>query len=235
MKRIRKLWPGCLRGLVSLSVLMGVCAMLFPLPIAPLQQDSPEKDSTEPFPCQNRPCGCRSADQCWKKCCCFTNTQKVAWAKANRVAIPDYVLVAANSEKCSQDEEQPASKTCCSSKRTSNAKSKLAACSDPPVSLAECCSGKVADSPTSDDASNEIASDPVKSAPVVNHRKWVLAFKVAECEGISTCWFCLPATVLPEPPQVLSAEDSEPDFCIAPSERLHSSTQKPPLPPPRLA
>jgi hypothetical protein len=222
--------------LLSIAVLGTLCAVALPFPLGILGQNGQsQKDSSERFPCQNRPCGCRSADQCWKKCCCFTNTQKVAWAKANCVAIPDYVIVAANSEKCSQDEKQPNSKTCCSSKRRSSAKSKMATCSDPPVSLAECCSGKVADAPTSDDPRNEVVIESAKSTPNVNPWKWVLAFKVAECEGVSTCWFCLPATVLPEPPQVLSAEDSQPDFCIAPSERLHSSTQKPPLPPPRLA
>ena len=98
MKLNRKFLPKLIRGLVSLSVLLGVCAMLFPLPIAPLPQNSPEKDSSEPFPCQNRPCGCRSADQCWKKCCCFNNAQKVAWAKANNVKVPEFVLGAAKKE-----------------------------------------------------------------------------------------------------------------------------------------
>lgn len=39
------------------------------------------KDGSVPFPCQNRPCGCRSASGCLKKCCCFTPAQKSAWAK----------------------------------------------------------------------------------------------------------------------------------------------------------
>lgn len=98
MKLNRKSWPKLVRGLLSLSVLMGICAMLFPLPIAPLPQNLQEKDSSEPFPCQNRPCGCRSADQCWKKCCCFDNNQKIAWAKANNVKVPDFVLAAAKKE-----------------------------------------------------------------------------------------------------------------------------------------
>jgi hypothetical protein len=71
MKLNRKFWRRNVRGLLSLSVLLGVCAMLLPLPFAPQPQNSPEKDSSEPFPCQHRPCGCRSAEQCWKKCCCF--------------------------------------------------------------------------------------------------------------------------------------------------------------------
>lgn len=48
------------------------------------------KDHSVPFPCQNRPCGCRSADTCLKKCCCFTADQKVAWAKMHgHMAAPE--------------------------------------------------------------------------------------------------------------------------------------------------
>lgn len=43
--------------------------------------DRVAKVHSVPFPCQNRPCGCRSADSCLSKCCCFTAEQKVAWAQ----------------------------------------------------------------------------------------------------------------------------------------------------------
>ncbi len=45
-------------------------------------QNSSAKDSSVPFPCQNRPCGCRSAASCLKRCCCFSASQKSQWAKA---------------------------------------------------------------------------------------------------------------------------------------------------------
>lgn len=101
IKPIRKLWPGFVRGLLCLCVLMGICAMLFPLPVAQLPSTSPEKDASEPFPCQNRPCGCRSAEQCCKKCCCFNNAQKISWAKVNHVEVPSCVLAAAKHESLS--------------------------------------------------------------------------------------------------------------------------------------
>jgi len=90
---LRQHWK---RGLVSLAVLVSVCASLFPLPVG--WDSRSEKDLSKPFPCQNRPCGCRTADQCWKKCCCFTNAQKVAWAKAQRVRVPEGVVVSAKLE-----------------------------------------------------------------------------------------------------------------------------------------
>ena len=62
------------------------------------------KDQSVPFPCQNRPCGCRSADSCLKKCCCFTAAQKVAWAKSTIGSqtpkmLPHATTAAANAPK----------------------------------------------------------------------------------------------------------------------------------------
>ncbi|MGO8744746.1 MAG: hypothetical protein ACLQNE_02035 [Thermoguttaceae bacterium] len=56
------------------------------------------KSSKERFPCENCRCGCHSAEQCWKACCCYTNAEKVAWARENGVAVPDYVVTAAKQE-----------------------------------------------------------------------------------------------------------------------------------------
>ncbi len=93
--------------LISLAVLFGICCSVVPLPVG----QRLAKDLSEPFPCQHRACGCRSADQCWKKCCCFTNSQKVAWAKSHRVRLPAAVLASAKRE-CSLDKQR--SSGCCS-------------------------------------------------------------------------------------------------------------------------
>lgn len=75
--------------LISLSVLSHL-----PIPVG----TRVEKDLSHPFPCQFRLCGCRSADHCWKKCCCFTASQKVTWAKENAVSLPSFVQQAAQVE-----------------------------------------------------------------------------------------------------------------------------------------
>jgi hypothetical protein len=100
--------------MISLAILGSICALVFPFPVLiqpALEHESGEsvqdgdegvqhgKETSEPFPCQDRPCGCRSASQCWKKCCCFTNAQKIAWAKSHGVAVPDFVIVAAGQEE----------------------------------------------------------------------------------------------------------------------------------------
>ena len=54
--------------------------------------------STERYPCEKCGCGCRSAEQCWAQCCCFTNQQKIAWARQHGVAVPEFVVAAAKRE-----------------------------------------------------------------------------------------------------------------------------------------
>ncbi len=100
---------------IGLCLLLCFCAMAIPLPMAvPPEPAAGEKDRSQPFPCQDRPCGCSSAEQCWKKCCCFTNVQKVAWAKANNVEIPEYVVKAAEAEQGEQlASAAPREKVCC--------------------------------------------------------------------------------------------------------------------------
>ena len=50
------------------------------------------KDRSTPFPCMDSRCGCRTAEQCWKHCCCHTLEEKLAWAREHGVTPPDYIL-----------------------------------------------------------------------------------------------------------------------------------------------
>jgi hypothetical protein len=61
-----------------------VSAVGFPLPATRI------KDPSAPFPCQDHACGCRSAEQCWRHCCCFTSAERWAWAKAHHIEPPAY-------------------------------------------------------------------------------------------------------------------------------------------------
>jgi hypothetical protein len=48
------------------------------------------KDHSVPFPCQDHSCGCGSAEQCWRHCCCFTVQERWAWAQTHDVEPPAY-------------------------------------------------------------------------------------------------------------------------------------------------
>lgn len=53
-----------------------------------------------------------NAEACWRKCCCHTNAEKLAWAKQHGVTPPDYVVAAAERERSSA-----CGGSCCSTKQ----------------------------------------------------------------------------------------------------------------------
>ncbi len=92
-----------------------VVALGIPIPVVELATGG---KSGEPFPCINCPCGCRTADQCWRHCCCFTLSQRLAWAKDHGVTPPSYVVEAAREEAARENGSRAADdrdhcKPCC--------------------------------------------------------------------------------------------------------------------------
>ena len=63
-----------------------VAVVGLPLPIPQF------KDVSNPFPCLDRPCGCKTASDCWDHCCCFNDQQKLAWAAENGVEPPRFLV-----------------------------------------------------------------------------------------------------------------------------------------------
>lgn len=53
------------------------------------------KSSGHLYPCMNHPCGCASAEQCWRHCCCTSLEERLAWARENHVTPPEYALAEA--------------------------------------------------------------------------------------------------------------------------------------------
>lgn len=78
-----QLWsPMRVRGPVTWACLFlfAVGSVGFPLP----QPLAIQKEAGEPFPCQDRACGCHTAEQCRRHCCCFSAAEKQAWFAARR-------------------------------------------------------------------------------------------------------------------------------------------------------
>ena len=63
---------------------LAACSIDLPTPVVV------QKDTTIAFPCQDRACGCKNADQCWASCCCFSDAEKLVWAEKNGVTLPDW-------------------------------------------------------------------------------------------------------------------------------------------------
>src|SRR5262245_43779754 len=105
------------RGAVAVLALVSqlIATLGLPLPAAISRRG---KGDGQPFPCQSRPCGCATAEECWRgDCCCFTLEEKVAWADANGVEPPPHVwhLLAARAKAPGG---KPAG--CCSSENCPN-------------------------------------------------------------------------------------------------------------------
>lgn len=69
------------------------------------------KDHSIPFPCQDNPCGCRTAEQCWRHCCCLSVEERWAWAQEHNITPPDY----AERPPEGWDEKPQRGKDCCES------------------------------------------------------------------------------------------------------------------------
>jgi hypothetical protein len=88
MPRTRRnhLWRLRARRLVTGVALAAYLAVVIGLPVPA----APVKDRRQPFPCQDHPCGCRTAEECWRHCCCFSPEQRLAWAQERGIEPPPY-------------------------------------------------------------------------------------------------------------------------------------------------
>jgi hypothetical protein len=64
------------------------------------------KDRSQPYPCQDHPCGCQNAEECWRHCGCYTPAERFAWAAAHGIEPPDY------AERPEPDQEQASAHAC---------------------------------------------------------------------------------------------------------------------------
>jgi hypothetical protein len=193
------------------------------------------KDRSRPFPCRDRPCGCVSAEQCFKTCCCHTPAQLLAWARRNdlepavlaalerRAAteIPAATIVSAAS--CCTAPVVLAKATCCT----------VDAPAVPSNVMTDCCS--TGRSPSSDGAARVVEGDPEPHADdePLSRRTVVLKAMLA-CGGIVAEWFSIGGA--PPPPAVVAVA------CISPlavtlvdrDASLRPRHVAPDVPPPRV-
>ncbi|APZ90747.1 hypothetical protein Fuma_00329 [Fuerstiella marisgermanici] len=211
------------RRLIGLALLASLCASFVPLPMP--NAPSLEKDQSQPFPCQNRPCGCASAEQCWKQCCCFTNAQKVVWARENGVTPPDYVVKAARAESS----EKIAKANLLSREICSLCKKPA---TDASGNNKSCCEARDAKSCCSADGSDQREQRKTDEADSEAPR-YVIGFEAMKCRGQGVFWNSLPWAVIPSP--CVSELPVEPGRWDRPqSATVASVAADPPEPPPRL-
>lgn len=219
-RRRAHLREGATRRLIGLALLVSMCASI--LPFFVVDRVSGEKDLSAPFPCQNRPCGCLSAEQCWRECCCFTNAQKVAWARKNRVTPPQYVVEAARSEAQPKQvavspSTRAAGATCRSTSHGCTGKS--------------CCeSGRQSTCSACATSAREQREKPLAG----RSKRFVIGIERMKCRGQGPGWNSLPWADLPVAEEPCIA-GSLPRWDHPSSVIAAFIADDPPEPPPRLA
>lgn len=154
------------------------CALLlvttvgFPLPTFV------SKDTSKPFPCQKRACGCRTAAECWDHCCCFSDEEKLAWAEANHVDPPASFMarMEAKRSKVVQVASSASKPSCCHSSDSCPS----CGTTDQTKSCCACESTK-----KSNDQRVEAEVD------------YILVMEAARCQGTDLSWLCIKVTTLP--------------------------------------
>ena len=164
------------------------------------------KDRSKPFPCQDKPCGCNSAKQCFSSCCCHTPKELLAWARAN--GLEPAVLTALThrmaAETHQQDSPSPPSTestarkaSCCAS--TTAALPSLSPPAIPalhdPADPAEICSDyeSLAATPPSRSSCCSPADtlelpDASQPKPEPDSRRTVVLSAMLACGGIASGW-----------------------------------------------
>jgi hypothetical protein len=99
-RRLNKTLVYVLRGGLLIA---GATAFLVAALGVPLPRGS-AKDRSVAFPCMDRPCGCHDAADCKEHCCCFSSSEKLAWAAEHEVDpapfVDDRTLVALETGSC---------------------------------------------------------------------------------------------------------------------------------------
>jgi hypothetical protein len=233
MQRTR---PLVTKTLITWCALLGYLVVVLGLPLpgvmpvaspsAVLAKRMAGKDHSVPFPCMDKPCGCVTAAQCFRDCCCHTPAETLAWARSHDVS-PDVLRVLRQRVAVG---ERPA-QACCA-----------AAPTDPLEDLSEVCFEyeylAAADDPDSVTSAPLGAAEPERqqghdAQSPVSQRTVVLKSLLA-CGGLVSQWLAVGVCLLPAdatpvacgPPPVEQV-DSGDWFCCG-------QRAEPVTPPPRV-
>ncbi len=166
------------RQACSLVVLAAFLLSCLPVPINRVVSNA----ISAPFPCQSCRCSCSGARQCWTKCCCFSPSQRVAWAKRNGVQPPAYaVLKESTGREEDADVNEPTGRSPKPAARLAN---------QPPKS---CCSNG---QPSNKLCLAESSSETPGALQRPNAASEPMAFSEAGCQGRSSPFTLLPWAIV---------------------------------------
>jgi len=171
------------------------------------------KDQSRPFPCMHRPCGCMTAEQCFRDCCCHTPAETLRWARANRV---EPSVLAALERRVAIDASSAAADGCCT------------AAAEEPSCCTACCEPDAPEPPESQKPQK--TTDP--GEPVSAHTLSLGA--MLACQGVVAEWFATGLAIVP-PVMAGAIEPSPAQWVVAMADDHLLSRHAPPDPPPPRA
>jgi hypothetical protein len=188
------------RSAATLLVIVGYLAgtLGFPLPA------KVAKDTSRPFPCQDHACGCQNAEQCWRHCCCFSNEEKLAWARGHCVQPPEYLASSSphgwRTPRLHESVTQPESPCSC---------------------------GQTACTRDHGDTANAQAAPSSKT-------QWVLGWAAQRCQGHGPLGLPTFVALRPPQPIAWTCSAEPSGYCSPPFTPWTSHTAAPAEPPPRV-
>lgn len=207
-RRFRQLLKRSRRPLFVGVALLGYLAAAFGIPLPARSV----KDLSIPFPCQDRPCGCATAAECWQSCCCFSREEHLAWARAHHVEPP-----AGYADSGWNDRPERTGKSDCCQAKTS-------CCANDTPTKPSCCAAGTCDS-----SKQQQTAD---TAPIILQR-WIVGSFFQTCRGLTISWVQAGAA-LPAPPNI-TALHQLPALGWMPQRETQAMQVAipPPAPPPR--
>jgi hypothetical protein len=224
-----KRWQSVLGWIGLVSFLVSV------LPI-PIILPSVKSIDGQAFFCQDRPCGCASAEQCWTHCCCATLKERLDWAEKKGVTPPAYAAKSPSELAATKYD-----KSCCSNNKKIAEKRGADACNDCDDSdsnltasntctaekkLTEktCCESKQAKA-----NNKELVREQVKKKP----GRLVVSMLALKCQGKSYSFCALPWFILQSPMSVVACDVPTAEPWGIQSLSWHGQRPCPDPPPPR--
>ncbi len=210
----------------------GFCALavylvaLVGLPVPEFAQGTSSASSAKAYPCQHGRCGCSSAEQCWRSCCCTTLEERLAWARKNHVTPPAFVLeqLAEKKALAASTPQKTTAKSCCAHDQ-GDAEVEKVACH---MQSARTESGQA--SPPSCCSHSAEQSEPSKNS---SSTSWFCMVDAAKCSGLHSLWLALGSVITP-PANVDYENELSPAGIVPPAlQHRYTVSHCPPLPPPR--
>lgn len=96
------------------------------------------KDRSRPFPCMDSPCGCISAEQCFRECCCHSVAERLAWARRHGLEADVLAALESRSRPTGRGSAATAPGSCCTPSTAGDETDRCAAAAGMP----SCCGSK---------------------------------------------------------------------------------------------